>query len=258
MEWSIDPVAISFSGLNIYWYGILFAIGIVCGFLVLKAIYRNENVSTEELNSLLADSVFGMIIGARLVHCLFYDPLYYWSNPLKVFAIWEGGLASHGGGLGVLVVALLYAKKNNLSRLWLLDRSTMPAALLGFFVRLANFVNSEILGVPTNAAWAVTFKQIDMLPRHPVQLYEAFAYLSIFALLLWVYKSAKVVRQGSLLGLFLSLTFTVRFILEFFKEKQASYTNEFMLTTGQLLSIPFIIIGIALLVWSLKKSKVEA
>ena len=257
MEWSVDPVAISFLGLKIHWYGILFAIAIISGFQVMKAIYKNEKMPIEQLDALLTNSVIGIIVGARLFHCLFYDPLYFWSHPLKIFAIWEGGLASHGGGLGLLVVVFLYTRKYNLSRLWLLDRLAISTALFGFFVRLANFINSEILGIPTNVAWGVTFKRIDILPRHPVQLYEAFAYLSIFVLLWWIYKNSKVIREGSLLGLFLSLTFIARFILEFFKEKQASYASDLILTTGQLLSIPFIIVGVFLLVWSSRKSKVN-
>lgn len=257
MEWGIDPVAISFLGLKIHWYGVLFSIAIISGFQVMKAIYNNEKMPIDQLDSLLANSVVGIIVGARLVHCLFYDPLYYWGHPLKIFAVWEGGLASHGGGLGVLIVVFLYAKKHNLNRLWLLDRLAMPTALFGFFVRLANFLNSEILGVPTDVTWAVIFKRIDSLPRHPVQIYEAFAYLSIFVLLWWTYKNSKNIREGSLLGLFLTLTFIARYILEFFKEKQASYANEITMTTGQLLSIPFIIVGVFFLVWSSKKSKVS-
>ena len=255
MTWNIDPVAIAFLGLKVHWYGIFFALAIISGLQTMKVIYRKEKMPVEHLYDQLFNLLIGIILGARLANCLFYYPQYYWDNPLKIFAVWEGGLASHGGALGVLVVVFLYTKKYKVSFLWLFDRLAISMAIFAFFVRLANFINSEILGIPTELPWAVTFQRVDMLPRHPVQLYEAFTFLGIFVLLVCIYNRSKIIHKGSLLGLFLILTFIARFLLEFFKERQASYVNELALSVGQLLSIPFIIVGVFLLVRAINKSK---
>ena len=256
MVWNIDPVLISFAGLTIHWYGALFATAILAGLQVMKWIYQQDKKPVESLDTLLVYVVVGIIVGARLGHCLFYDPGYYLSNPLKILAIWEGGLASHGGGLGVIIATAFYAKKYQMPYLWLLDRLAIPTALFGFFVRAANFVNSEILGIPSNVAWAVVFQRIDNIPRHPVQLYEAFSYLLIFFVLMVIYKGQKQNQpQGKLLGVFLILVFSARFIIEFFKEKQASYAAELSISTGQMLSVPFFIVGLVLVFRALQKSK---
>ena len=255
MIWNIDPVAISFLGLKVHWYGILFALAIISGLQTMKVIYRKEKMPIEHLYDQLLNLFIGIILCARLANCLFYYPHYYWNNPLKIFAVWEGGLASHGGALGVLVVVFLYTKKYKISFLWLFDRLAISMAIFAFFVRLANFANSEIFGIPTDLPWAVTFLRVDMLPRHPVQLYEAFTFFGIFVLLVYIYNCSKNIPKGSLLGLFLSLTFVARFLLEYFKERQASYANELALSVGQLLSIPFIIVGVFLLASAFSKSK---
>ena len=255
MIWNFDPVAISFFGLKVYWYGILFFLAIISGLQTMKVIYRKEKMPIEHLYDQLLSLLIGVFLCARLVECLFYHPQYYWNNPLKYFAIWEGGLASHGGALGALIVVFLYTKKYNISFLWLFDRFAISIAIFAFFVRVGNFINSEILGIPTDLPWGVTFQRVDMLPRHPVQLYEAFTFLGIFVLLVCIYNRSKIIHKGSLLGLFLSLTFVSRFLLEYFKERQASYSNDLALSVGQLLSIPFIIVGVFLLVRAFRKSK---
>lgn len=269
--WNIDPVLISFAGLSIHWYGALFATAILAGLQVMKWIYQQEKLNIEALDTLLVYAVFGIIIGARLGHCLFYDPEYYLSNPIKILAIWEGGLASHGGGLGVIIATALYAKKHQVNLLWLLDRLAIATALFGFFVRAANFVNSEILGVPSQVSWAIVFQRIDNIPRHPVQLYEAFSYLLIFVVLIAIYKASNktpspkkkkstqdnvVETHGRYLGTFLILVFTARFIIEFFKEKQAVYAADFAISTGQMLSLPFFIVGIVLVVRAMRSNNV--
>ena len=250
--WDIDPVLFSIGPLTIHWYGALFAVAILSGLQVMKFVYQTENKPLEALDNLLMYAVLGIVIGARLGHCFFYDPQYYFANPLKIIAIWEGGLASHGGGLGLILAVGLYARKYKENYLWLLDRLAICTALFGVFVRSANFVNSEILGVASDAPWAIIFARIDNMPRHPAQLYEAIAYLLIFIVLFFVYKKSKAkTPQGSLLGLFLILTFTARFLIESVKVKQAAYDSILTLNTGQMLSIPFFIAGVALLVWSL-------
>ena len=247
--WNIDPVAISFLGLTVHWYGVLFASAITSGFYVMKWIYRQEKLDVEALDTLLIYAVVGIITGARLGHCLFYEPAYYLTNPHKILAIWEGGLASHGGGLGVILAVYFYQKKYNTGYLWLLDRLAIATASFGIFVRSANFINSEILGKPTDVPWAVIFQRIDSLPRHPVQLYEALTYLTIFITLMLCYRFTQMKnKSGTLFGLFLVMIFSARFSLEFVKVKQAAYETGLAINTGQWLSVPFFVVGLVLLV----------
>jgi prolipoprotein diacylglyceryl transferase len=254
--WDMDPVLISIFGISIHWYGVLFATAILSGSQVMKWMFNRENVKLALLDSLFIYCILGIVIGARLVHCLFYAPEYYLSNPLSILAIWEGGLASHGGGLGVILAVYLFQRKYQLSYLWLLDRLAVATALFGFFVRLANFINSEIIGLPTQVSWAVIFEKVDNLPRHPAQLYEALAYLLIFGGLLVLYKSTSIKRHaGALFGTFLCLVFSARFAIEFVKVRQASYSSELALTTGQMLSIPFFVGGVVLIGLALKQNK---
>ena len=252
--WSLDPVAFSFGSIRVFWYGILFATAILSGLEYMKWIYRQEGRDADELENMFIYAVVGIVVGARLGHCLFYDPAFYLAHPMKIFAVWEGGLASHGGGLGVIIALWIYTKKYKLNLLWLLDRVAIPTALFGFFVRMGNFMNSEIIGKPTEVPWAVVFTRVDSLPRHPAQLYEAISYLMIFFVLTYIYKSRKAsLKSGFLFGLFLVLIFSARFMIEFVKVKQAAYTSEISLTTGQDLSIPFLIFGVFLIVWSFRK-----
>lgn len=254
--WDLDPVLFTLGPITIYWYGLFFAAAILVGYQLMSWIYRRENQSTGSLDSLLVYAVIGIIVGARLGHCLFYDPAYYLNNPLKILAIWEGGLASHGGGIGLLLAVYLFCQKTGQNYLWLLDRLALPTALFGFFVRTGNFFNSEIVGLPSDVPWAIVFARIDDLPRHPTQLYEAFSYLAIFALLFCCYRFTKIKQfPGAILGLLLFLVFSARFLLEFVKTQQEAYATGIALTTGQLLSIPFLIAGVALTVYALRKTK---
>lgn len=255
--WNADPVLASLGPISIHWYGALFALAIISGLQVLKWCYIQENVDVESLDNLLMYAVIGIVVGARLAHCLLYDPGYYLSNPLKILAIWEGGLASHGGGLGVIIAAYFYQKRYKMSFMWLLDRLAISTALFGFFVRFGNFMNSEIIGIQTSVPWAIVFSRIDDLPRHPAQLYEALSYLMIFSVLFAAYRFTKIKQySGALLGAFLVMIFTARFAIEFVKIKQAAYSSELTYSTGQLLSIPFLIVGLVLLVraYSVNKS----
>ena len=187
--------------------------------------------------------------GARLGHCLFYDPAYYLRHPLEILAFWKGGLASHGGAVGILIALYWYARRRpDQPYLWLLDRIAVPAALAGSLIRLGNLFNSEILGHPTQVPWAFVFPLFDSTPRHPVQLYESLAYMLVFIILLRLYARWRAeTPRGSLLGLFLVMIFTSRFFLEFFKEPQAAYERNFALTVGQWLSLPLILAGLAFL-----------
>jgi phosphatidylglycerol:prolipoprotein diacylglycerol transferase len=255
--WDVNPVLIEFFGLKIHWYGALFATAILSGLQVMKWIFQQEKIKLELLDSLLMYCVFGIIVGARLGHCLFYDPEFYLNNPLKILAIWEGGLASHGGGLGVIIAVYFFQRKYKVKYLWLLDRLAIATALFGFFVRFANFMNSEIVGIQTNVPWAVVFKRIDLLPRHPAQLYESLSYLGIFITLIILYRFSNIKNQsGALFGGFLCLIFTARFGIEFVKVKQAAYTGEALISTGQALSIPFFVVGVVLLLRAWRKSRI--
>ncbi|MCG9738033.1 prolipoprotein diacylglyceryl transferase [Shewanella insulae] len=247
--WNMDPVLVSFMGLTIHWYGVLFATAIFAGFQVMKSIYVREGLDVESLDNLLIYCVIGIVVGARLAHVLFYDPSYYFAHPAKILAIWEGGLASHGGGLGAILALYYYHRKMKLPFLFLLDRLAIATAIFGFFVRMANFVNSEILGVPSDKPWAIVFERVDMLPRHPAQLYEALAYLAIFIALWIIYKTTEMKqKQGALFGLFLVWVFSARFLIEFVKVKQAAYAQDWTMSAGQMLSIPFLLVGAFLLV----------
>lgn len=252
ITWSVDPVALHLGAIRIYWYGILFATAILSGLQYMKWVFKQEGKDEALLDPMFLYIVIGIVVGARLGHCLFYDPAFYLSHPMKIFAVWEGGLASHGGGAGVLLSLYLYVKKYKMNYLWLLDRVAIPTALFGFFVRMGNLMNSEIVGVPVeHFSFGVIFTRVDGLVRHPVQVYEALAYLGIFITLTLLYKIARdKITNGTILGLFLVSVFSARFLLEFIKTKQEAY-SDVVLSTGQWLSIPFLVIGLYLIVRSI-------
>lgn len=253
--WSVNPILFSYGSVRVFWYGLLFATAILVGLQLMKWVFVREGKSVELVDSGFIYTVVGIVVGARLGHCFFYDPAFYLANPMKILAVWEGGLASHGGGLGVIIALYFYVKKYKLNFLWLLDRMVMPTALFGFFVRMGNLMNSEILGRETDVPWAIIFSRVDNIARHPAQLYEAFANLAIFIILFFLYKNSKNLKPGLLFGLFLTLLFTARFLVEFVKEKQASYSTDLVLNTGQALSIPFLVIGIGFIIYSIKSKK---
>ncbi|MDQ7043728.1 MAG: prolipoprotein diacylglyceryl transferase [Sulfurimonas sp.] len=254
--WDASPIAFSVGPFSIFWYGILFASSILLGLEFMKWAFKLEGKNEETIEPLFLYTVIGIVVGARLGHCLFYDPAFYLAHPLKILAVWEGGLASHGGGLGAIIALYFGAKKYKMDFLWLIDRLIVPTALFGFLVRMGNFMNSEIVGIKTNVSWAIIFSRVDIFPRHPAQLYEAFSYLAIFILLFGIYKFSKAsVKPGLMFGIFLTLVFSARFLIEFVKVRQADYDTSFLLmSTGQALSIPFFLVGLGFIFWSLRKS----
>ncbi|MBE0603553.1 MAG: prolipoprotein diacylglyceryl transferase [Deltaproteobacteria bacterium] len=248
IHWNADPVLVTIGFITIRWYGVLFAAAFLLGFQIMGRIYDREGRPPEELDRLFLHMLVGIVIGARLGHCLFYDPLYYLAHPADIVKIWEGGLSSHGGAVGILASLFLFTRRTGLDYLWLTDRIVIPLALGAAFVRIGNFMNSEIVGIPTGGSWGVVFERVDMLPRHPVQLYEAAAYVAVFAILLLMYgRHRDRLRDGMLTGAFLSLVFSARFVFEFFKTPQAAYETTYAISVGQLLSIPFIIAGFLLI-----------
>jgi phosphatidylglycerol---prolipoprotein diacylglyceryl transferase len=249
IEWNISPEIFSIGPISVRWYGVLFALSFIAGFQIMHWIYKKENRPEADLNDLIWYMILGTVIGARLGHCLFYNPNYYLSHPFEILKVWQGGLASHGGAIGILIALFLYSKKKkDQPYLWVLDRMVIVAALGAFFIRMGNLFNSEIVGKPTDLPWSFLFvldKEHSIEPRHPAQLYEALAYLiSFFILLLYYKKKNKELKQGFIFGLFLVLIFGFRFIVEFLKETQSLFEKDMILNMGQLLSIPLILLGI--------------
>jgi len=246
ITWSVDPEIARIGTLAPRWYGLLFASGFIVGYYIMERIYKNEKKPLNDVNTLLFMMVIGTLAGARLGHCLFYNPDYYLSRPLEILKVWEGGLASHGAAIGIFI-SLYYYSRNRLGQpyLWVLDRIVVPAALAGSFIRLGNLFNSEIIGKPTDVAWAFVFTRVDIIPRHPAQLYESLAYLVIFFILFRFYwRSKGVFKEGFLLGWFLILIFGVRFFIEFLKEIQSPFEAGLSLNMGQWLSIPMVALGV--------------
>ncbi|MDZ7771308.1 MAG: prolipoprotein diacylglyceryl transferase [Balneolaceae bacterium] len=232
-----------------HWYGFLFAMAFVAGFAIESRLFRDGGRSMEELEQLLTYILIATVVGARLGHILFYDPVYYLTHPSQILAVWEGGLASHGAAIGILLAMYLFVRKRrDMSFLWLADRVVVVVALGGAFIRTGNFVNSEIIGKPTELPWGVIFSRIDMVPRHPTMLYEALLCLLVFGILLLVYRRyRRQPPEGSLFGIFLVLLFGGRFLLEYTKVFQAEFAANWMFNMGQLLSIPLIVLGLWLL-----------
>ncbi|MCE5305175.1 prolipoprotein diacylglyceryl transferase [bacterium] len=244
--WNASPIIFSIGGISIRWYGLLFALGFIVGYEIISWMYKKENKQQKDLENLTIVMILATVIGARLGHCFFYEPAYYLSHPLEILAVWKGGLASHGAAIGILLGLWLYKlAKKDVNYLWLLDRVVVPVALAGSFIRIGNFFNSEILGIQASVPWAIIFERIDNIPRHPVQLYESIAYLIIFFILYFTYNKKKSqTPRGLLFGMFLALIFGARFFLEFFKEQQTYLEQSLSLNMGQILSIPFVLVGI--------------
>lgn len=246
--WDTSPEIVRFGWFSLRYYGLLFAIGFIVGYSIMKKIFLEEGKNEEDLSSLLFHLMLGTIIGARLGHTLFYEPGYYLRNPIEILKVWQGGLASHGGTIGVLLATWLYKRKHpDQGYLWLADRLSIGVAFTAGCIRLGNFFNSEILGKPSDVPWAIIFARYDQVPRHPAMLYESLAYFLLFFLLWGLYRlKGASIAPGRLLGILLSWVFTSRIFIEFFKENQVAFEDQMVLNMGQLLSIPFVIIGIIL------------
>ncbi|HEY1196720.1 prolipoprotein diacylglyceryl transferase [Flavobacterium sp.] len=262
LNWNVDPVIFWITdSFPLKYYGALFACGLLLGFYIVRNIYKKENLSLDNLDSLLIYVIVGTVLGARLGHCFFYEPDYFLKHPIEILLpiqkikgayqfVGYQGLASHGGSIGVITAMILYCRKYKVQFLGLLDKMAVAVPVTGAFIRMGNFMNSEIYGKPTNGNWGVVFQRDDLIPRHPTQLYEAFAYVMIFVILFYMYKSEKIRNaQGLIFGTFLTLLFTARFIIEFFKENQEAFENDMLINMGQILSIPFILIGLGLIFW---------
>jgi prolipoprotein diacylglyceryl transferase len=252
--WNVEPELFHIGSYALRWYSLLFGGGFVVGHYMTQRMWHAEGRDVRECDTGLVYLVIGTIVGARLGHCLFYDPVYYLSHPIEILKVWTGGLASHGGFLGVGIAAyLLLRKLKSISFLELADRVVVPMSLVAAMIRLGNLFNSEMIGHPTDLPWAVVFAKIDQIPRHPTQVYESIGYFMCFALLTYLYwKTPAKTRVGLLTGVAFVAATIVRIAVEALKEDQSAFEAHMPLNMGQLLSLPFLAAGIWLVVRALK------
>ena len=256
--WNVDPVILKIGPLAIRWYSLLFVAGFPLGYWLFTKFYKDEGLSEKLLEPLLYALLIGTIVGARVGHCVFYEPSYFLTKEhwLEILQPWKGGLASHGGAIGVLLAiwwyCSRYGKKNGFGMLWLLDRLVIAVAFAGCFIRLGNLFNSEIYGCATDLPWGFIFERRgETVPKHPTQIYESLTYLLLGFLLLWMYrKKLDKIYRGMLLGTFFTICFGMRFLIEYIKQANIYFDNFFGLNMGQVLSIPFIAVGIFFIIRS--------
>ncbi len=262
--WTPDLYAFKIGGFGIRWYSLCWIVGIVLAYFLVKHLYKEQKVKDEYFDPLFIYCFIGILAGARLGHCLFYEPTYFLSSwdhivemilPIRHMTDgswkWIGyeGLASHGGTLGLMIALYLYYRKTHMNLWHVLDDIAIATPITACFIRLGNLMNSEIIGKVTDVPWAFIFERVDKVPRHPGQLYEAIAY-ALFFLIGWYFyrKRPEKVGTGFFFGLCLTLIFSFRFIIEYTKDVQESFESGMLINMGQLLSIPFIAIGIACMI----------
>lgn len=259
--WNPDLEIFRIGNFSIRWYSTCWLIGLALAYFIVKWLYKDQKVKDAYFDPLFMYCFLGILIGARLGHCLFYQPEYFlssWTHVVEMFlpihqmadGSWKftgyEGLASHGGTIGLMVALYLYYRKTGMNLWHVLDDIAIATPITACFIRLGNLMNSEIIGTPTNVPWAFIFERVDMTPRHPGQLYEAIAYFFFFFVMLHFYKrTSKKVGTGFYFGLCLTLIFTFRFFIEYTKDIQVDFESGMIFNMGQLLSIPFIILGIA-------------
>lgn len=256
--WNIRPEVFSFSPLP-RWYSLVFAIGIGGAWAIMRSMFRREGKPLELIDSLLIYTVVGMMVGMRLGHVLFYQPDYYFQpeHLIEIPMIWKGGYASHGGFAGVIVSLWLFARKHReTSMLWLMDHMAVVSMFTAGCIRVGNFFNSEMIGHAATVPWAIVFQQIDNIPRHPAQLYEAIGYFAICGIFWLIYSRSRIAEApGQLAGWIIVCGFGWRFLCEFFKEDQVGFEQGMTLNMGQLLSLPFMAIGLLMALAAAKKRR---
>lgn len=268
INWDFDSEIINIYGFPLKYYGLLFACGLLLCMYILKIIFKRENLKDSAHEALFIYGIIGIFVGARLGHCLFYDFDYYSKNLLEIILpikktlngeykfIGFAGLASHGGTVGLIISLYLYSKKYEISYLKTLDLIAIVAPLGATFIRLANLMNSEMIGNPTSMPWAFIFKRVDNIPRHPAQLYEAISYLMIFIIVFTIYKTKNIkLGNGFLFGLAITLIFVMRILIEFLKINQVDFEKGMSLNMGQILSIPFVLLGLYFVAFNLLKNQ---
>lgn len=262
VHWNASPFIFTIGSFGLRWYSVLFVVGFAIGWFIFKRFFRRENLPVEKLlDPLLYTLAIGTLVGARLGHCIFYDPGYYFGSMdgfLEIFMPWKGGLASHGGAIALLFAMWWYSrhygKKYGFGFLWIMDRLVITVCFAGAFIRLGNLFNSEIYGDVTNLPWGFIYERNgETEPKHPTQLYEALSYTILGLILMLVYnKKLPKLHEGTIFAIFLIALFGMRFVIEFIKEPQMAFEESMTLNMGQLLSLPFIAAGVILLFWSLK------
>lgn len=254
--WDVHPTLFTIGPVEVRYYGLMWALGFIISAYIISNIMKREGYPEKTFDSFFWYALLSTVIGSRLGHCLFYAPGYYLTHPIEILYIHQGGMASHGAAVGLLVGLWLFSRKNKIPYIWSLDRIGILVAISGALVRIGNFMNSEIFGRPTSLPWGVEFVLSNEwntlykgLPCHPTQLYEALAYLIIFVVFLWLYyrKNLAQRRPGAMFGIFLIALFGIRFLIEFIKNPQEDFEVGMILNMGQLLSIPFIVAGCVLL-----------
>ena len=259
IHWNVSPEVFSLGPIHVRWYGLLFAVGFLFGYNQGEKMFRHENIDPKWLESLFIYLIVATIVGARLGHVFFYGWEYYSQHPIEILYIWQGGLASHGGVLGIIVAMIIWSMKvSKRSILWVLDRVVVPSVFVAALIRFGNLMNSEIYGMQTSMPWGFIFERNhEIVPKHPTQIYEALSYLFTFGVVYYMYWKTKAKEfQGLLVGVFFIMVFSARFLVEFIKEDQEAFESTMALNMGQLLSIPFIITGIVLVVRSIRKGPV--
>lgn len=258
IPWNINPEIFSVGPFAVRYYGLMWAMAFYLGYVVFNKFVKREGLPEGFLDSLTMYMVIGTVLGARLGHCFFYEPQYYLSHPLDIIKIWQGGLASHGAAIGILVSLYLFARKHKVPMIYVVDRVVITVALGGALIRIGNLMNSEIYGVETSLPWGFVFiRNNEIFPKHPTQLYEALSYFLIFFILLWYYRKHEgKTNTGFIFGVFLILLFVARFLIEYVKEPQVEFEKAMALNMGQWLSVPFIIAGVFFVVYSYLKPNI--
>jgi prolipoprotein diacylglyceryl transferase len=255
IHWNASPEIFNLGPLSVRGYGLLFASGFLLGYYIGEWMMKSENVNQKWIDSLFFYIIIATIIGARLGHVFFYGWEYYSQHPAEILAVWHGGLASHGGTLGILIALIIHSKLiTKRSVLWTLDRVVVPTALVAAFIRFGNLMNSEIYGIQTNLPWGFIFERNgETVAKHPTQIYEALAYIFTFILLMFLYLKTRIrYKEGLIFGIFFTLIFGSRFLFEFVKEDQEAFEAGMALNMGQWLSIPFVVGGIILAIRAIK------
>ena len=257
VTWDVNPALFHLGSFEVRYYGVLWAVALGISAYIFHHIMIREGLSEKTFDSVFWFGVISTVLGSRLGHCLYYDPGYYLTHPVEILDIRQGGMASHGAAVGLLIGLWLFSRKNKLPYIWSLDRISIVVAISGVAVRLGNLMNSEIYGTVTSLPWGFIFvRDGETLPKHPTQIYEALCYLVLFVILLWMYYKKDLARRrpGVMFGFFLIILFGTRFLIEFIKNPQVDFEQHMVLNMGQLLSIPFIVAGVVILWRALKQA----
>jgi len=257
INWNVSPEAFSLGPLTVRWYGILYGCAFIASYYAFKELLKFDRVPDDFADRALIYMILGTVIGARIGDCFFYHPAYYLKHPLEIFAVWNGGLSSHGGAIGILTALFLFGRKTKKPYIWVLDRVVIVIGVAGFFIRMGNLMNSEIYGHVTSLPWGFIFeRRHETLPKHPTQIYEALYYALTYLVLRFVYRKCdNRPRPFLIFGLFLIMVFCFRFCIEFIKNPQEDFEQNMLFNMGQLLSAPFIIMGMISLIVSARQEK---